>query len=234
MTRSIGAILFGLALLLYAELTMAGMDYPSGLSEESAIAVDNAAGEVRLLAVLQPKAFGKGWFTQLPGHHAVTWKGGKKGGEALLSTFASDSAVYDALIGLGAVPGDNLSQAVWEERKNPRSKAPDSIVEGTPMDVLVWWQGLNTPIPLSSLMLDPGGKGVDLRFGGHMALVPLWRSGCIVCMQSCPGGRISNRAYSIRDYVEGRATFTVNDSVVPEGDRRAVVIIRVKDPVSSR
>ncbi|MEJ2716755.1 MAG: hypothetical protein P8182_06385, partial [Deltaproteobacteria bacterium] len=85
------------------------------------------------------------------------------------------------------------------------------------------------PLPLEKLVKDPGGKGVDLRFGGQKALIPVWKSGCIVCLQSCPGGKISNHAYTIRDYVEGRATFTVDESRVPKGKRKAVVIIRLRD-----
>jgi hypothetical protein len=203
-------------------------DYFKGLSEESPMVVEKDAGEIRLLATLQPAAFGKGWLTQLPGHHAVTWKGGKKAHEALLVTFTSDAKLFEAMVSIGAKPGNNLSQDVWDERKNRNSKAPDTRVEGSPVDVLVWWEGLSAALPLAKLVNDPGGHGVDLRFGGHKDLIPVWKSGCIVCLQSCPGAKISNHAYTIRDYVEGRATFTVNEAVVPEGKHPAVVILRLK------
>jgi hypothetical protein len=203
-------------------------DYFKGLSEKTPMIVDKHAGEIRLLATLQPKAFGKGWFKQLPGHHAVTWKGGKKADEALLATYASDSEVYDAMISIGAKPGNNLTQAVWDERNNENSKAPDTRVEGSPVDALVWWEGLPEPLPFAKLLKDPGVKGVDLRFGGNKALIPIWKSGCVVCLQSCPGAKISNHQYTIRDYVQGRATFTVDSSVVPRGTWKAVVFIRMR------
>ncbi len=205
-------------------------DYFEGLSEEHPMVVEKEAGQIRLLAVLQPAAFGNGWFTRLPGHHAVTWKGGKKADEALLVAFTSDANLFDAMISIGAKPGNNLSQAVWDERKNRNSKAPETRVEGSPVDVRVWWDGLSEPLPLEKLLKDPGGKGVDLRFGGQKDLIPVWKSGCIVCLQSCPGAKISNHAYTIRDYVDGRATFTVNESIVPAGKRRAVVILRLRKP----
>ncbi|MFH1115183.1 MAG: YdjY domain-containing protein [Pseudomonadota bacterium] len=204
-------------------------DSMHGLSGKTPMIVDRQAGESRLLATLQPKAFGPGWLKQLPGHHAVTWSGGRKSHEALLSTYSSDTAVYDALISLGAKPGDDLTQEVWDERNNPQSSAPDRRVEGDPVAALVWWQGLKEPMPLSALLHNPTGKRIDLRFGGHKSLIPVWKCGCIVCMQSCPGAKVSNRSSTIRDYVDGKALFTVNEAVVPKGERKAVVILRLTD-----
>ncbi len=225
-----GIILIGLVALACVQTLAIGAstDYFDGLTEEHPMVIEKRTGQICLLAILQPAAFGSGWFTQLPGHHAVTWKGGKKADEALLATFTSDAKLFDAMVSLGAKPGNNLTQAVWDERNNRDSTAAETRVEGSPVDVRVWWEGLPEPLPLEKLLKDPGGKGVDLRFGGQKALIPVWRSGCIVCLQSCPGAKISNHAYTIRDYVEGRATFTVNEAVVPSGKRRAVVMIRLK------
>lgn len=220
----------GIVALLVANATFSlAFDYMKGLSEKSPMIVDREAREIRLLATLEPKAFGKGWFKQLPGHHAVTWRGGRKSHEALLVTFTSDTEVHDALISLGARPGNNLTQEVWDERKNRRSRAPETRVEGDPVAAFVWWEGLKDPLPLSALLHNPTGKEIDLRFGGQKSLIPVWKSGCIVCMQSCPGGKISNHSCTIRDYVDGKATFEVNEAVVPQGKRRAVVILRLTD-----
>jgi len=200
----------------------------AGLSDTVPMVVDKTSREIRVLADLQPAAFAPGWFKQLPGHHAVTWKGGKKASEALLSAYVDDSAFYDAMISLGAKPGNNLPQAVWDERNDPNSALPATRVEGSRVEVSVWWEGLPKPVALHELVRDPSGKGVDLRFGGQKDLIPVWRSGCIVCLQSCPGAKISNHAYTIRDYVEGKAAFTASPAVVPDGVRKAVVIFRLK------
>ena len=227
---SVAALACLMFTILFAEgARSAPEDYLAGLTEKHPMIVLQRAKEIRLLAHLQPSAFGEGWFKQLPGHHAVTWKGGKKAGEALLTTYTSDADLYDAMVALGAKPGNNLTQATWDERDDARSSAPRARVEGTRVSVLVWWEGLNKPLALEKLLIDPNGKGIDLRFGGQKALIPVWRSGCIVCLQSCPGAKISNRSYTIRDYVEGKATFRVNPSVVPRGERVAVVIIRLKE-----
>ncbi|MFC1834993.1 YdjY domain-containing protein [Thermodesulfobacteriota bacterium] len=199
-----------------------------GLDKANPIIVDKAKGEIRALAVLQPGAFSGGWLKRRPGHHAVVWQGGKSAGEALLTTFASDSELYTAMIAIGAKPGNNLTQAVWDDRNDDNSKAPETRVEGSPVDALVWWDGLEKPLPLKELLIDPDGKGVDLRFGGQKALIPVWRSGCVICLYSCPGGKISNHLYTIRDYVDGKKAFAVNKALVPDGKREAVVIFRLR------
>jgi hypothetical protein len=202
-------------------------DPMEGLDVRHPMKVDKSTGEIRILAELQPKAFSGGWFKRTPGHHAVTWKGGKQGGHALLAAYVDDSSFYDAMVSIGAIPGNNLTRETWEERTNKADKAADKRVEGSPVEAFVWWPGLKTPLPLAALFNAPSGKGIDLRFGGHKSLIPVWRSGCIICLQSCPGGKISNHSYTMRDYAEKRATFTINAKNLPKSPRKAVVIIRL-------
>jgi hypothetical protein len=190
--------------------------------------VDLGAREIRLLAILQPKAFGPGWFKQLPGHHAVTWKEGRKGDEALLATFTSDTEVYDALVSLGAKPGNNLTQVVWDERNNPKSSAPSTRVEGDPVVALVWWKGLKEPLPLSALLNNPTGKKIDLRFEGKSLSYP---SGNQVASSACKVARAERSAITTPQsrLCGWKATFTVNKAVVPSRERRAVVILKPVD-----
>jgi hypothetical protein len=231
--RAIYGMVTGLALVLAmaavgASPADADMQNPYGLTESKPLQSDAKAGEVRLLAELQPDAFAGGLWKSTPRYHGVVWRKGGAAKEALLTAYADDASVYDALVSLGAVPGNNLTMAAWNDRKDPASKAPDVRVEGTPVEVLVWWKGLASPLPLSALLTDSAGRGIDMRFGGNKALIPEWHSGCIACLYSCPGGKVSNHAYTIRDYVKGTTQFSVNRSVVPEGTRPAVVILKKK------
>jgi len=199
---------------------------PFGLNEKHPLQADSKAGELRLLAELQPAAFSGGWLKSTPNYHAVVWKGGGAAGEALLASYADDASFYDAMVSIGAVPGNNLTMAAWNDRKDPNSAAPDTRVEGTLVDVSVWWDGLSSPVPLTGLLTDSAGKGIDMRFGGNKALIPEWHSGCIACLYSCPGGKVSNHAYTIRDYVKGTTKFSVNLNAVPKDNRQAVVVFR--------
>lgn len=199
----------------------------AALSEEHPMQIDTSAGEIRLVADLHPDAF-SGWLKFTSNYHALVWRKGRAAGSSLLSAYVDDRKVLHALEALGAQPGNNLTLAAWDERKNPNRPEPDQRIEGSPVDMLVWWQGLEAPLPIDSLLHDPGGRGIDLRFGGNERFIPKWKSGCIVCLYSCPGSKIGNHAYSVRDYVEGATHFEVNKRVAPEHKTRAVVIFRVK------
>ena len=199
---------------------------PFVLDRSRPLQIDTSGGEVRILAELQPEKFSGGWLASTPNYHAVVWKDGGAASEAFLTSPVSDTDLYDAMLAIGAVPGNNLTMAAWKDRKDPASTAPDQRVEGTPVQVLVWWEGLAAPLPLKDLLLDSGGRGIDMRFGGNKALIPEWHSGCIACLYSCPGGKVSNHAYTIRDYVSGTTKFDVNWSNVPKGTRQALVIFR--------
>lgn len=224
-TTVISTLLVTLLMGFQPDVSFQEIRFP-GLDPDRPLRIDREKSEVRILCELQPDRFSGGWIKSTPGYHAVVWKRGGAASEALLASYADDASLYNALVGIGAVPGNNLTMAAWNERKNPRSTAPDMRVEGTPVEVLVLWEGLPSPIPLRELLLDSGGRGIDMRFGGNKALIPEWHSGCIACLYSCPGGKVSNHAYTIRDYVKGATTFSVNWSRVPKGTRRAVVIFR--------
>src|SRR6266508_3582174 len=82
--------------------------------------------EVEFTAVVNSRAFDSGW--AMPGYHAIVWKGGRMAHAALLQTDVSDAQILDALAKLGAIPGNNLPMEVWEERKNPKDPAADTVI----------------------------------------------------------------------------------------------------------
>ncbi|HVT01760.1 MAG TPA: YdjY domain-containing protein [Thermoanaerobaculia bacterium] len=189
------------------------------------IEVDRGRKEVRVRAVAHPSHLSR-FFVQ-PGHHAVVWEKGRAHYGALFESHASDHDVRAALLALGARPGENLTEATWNERKSSRSPEPDKRVEGTPVDVLVEWAGSGGAVPLSQLILE-GGKpaAFDFRFGGNERFQKDFKSGCIVCDYSCPGGAIGNHNRTIRDEEKLGVLFTVNDRRVPKDGTEVTVIFR--------
>lgn len=191
----------------------------------SPIEVDRARREVRVGAVAHPSHLSR-FFVQ-PGHHAVVWEKGRAHYGALFESHASDHDVRAALVTLGAKPGENLTEATWNERKNGRNPEPDKRVEGTPVDVLVEWPGSGGAVPLSQMILE-GGKpaSFDFRFGGNERFQKDFKSGCIVCDYSCPGGAIGNHNRTIREEEKLGVIFTVNDRRVPKDGTEVTVIFR--------
>lgn len=189
---------------------------------------DRARREVRFTAVVQPGAMARPFGVQ--GHHAIVWKGGKAKTWALFVSDESDHDVRIALMRIGAKPGENLTPESWNERENPKSAEPDKRVEGTPLEVLVEWRGSKGRIPLARLIAEEGRTlpMLDLRFGGNEAFQKEFRSGCIVCLYSCPGGAVGNHAHPIRDYVRDGVVYSSLPKSLPPAGTRVTIIMKVR------
>lgn len=166
----------------------------------------------------------------MPGYHAVVWKGGRMAHFALLQADVTDRQVINALEGLGAKPGNNLSMEAWTERKNPKNPAPDTVIRGSPVEVLVRLPGRSATMPLSAILLDSGGRGIEMRYGGNEENIPKWKSGCIVCLYSCPGSKVGNARYTERDYANGVTRFRVKPGLLPEDGTAVRVVLRLIRP----
>lgn len=66
-----------------------------------------------------------------------------------------------------------------------------------------------------------------MRFGGNRRNIPEWESGCIVCLYSCPGSKVGNARYTVRDYEDGVTRFRVRAGALPRDDTRVGVILRL-------
>jgi hypothetical protein len=181
--------------------------------------------EIEFSATVHTKAFNDGW--HMPGYHAVVWKGGQAAHAALLEADVSDTELLDALEGLGARPGNNLPMEAWEERRNPKNPAPDTVIAGAAVEVFLRLPGRAELVPLASVLEDSAGRGVEFKFGGNRANIPKWKSGCLVCLYSCPGSKVGNARYTVRDYANGVTRFRVRKGALPEEGTRVGVVFRL-------
>jgi hypothetical protein len=186
--------------------------------------VEVVDGALEIPATVHPRAFEKS-FMGMPGYHLIVWDSGSAGHHSLFKTPVSDVALLDALESLGAEPGDALDLATWDERDDPDSPAPDRVIEGPPVEISVRLASGRT-LALDDFLEDPGGRGFDMRFGGHRANIPKWKSGCIACLYSCPGSKVGNATYTVRDYVSGATEFRVEGGVLPEEGSRVTLVLR--------
>jgi hypothetical protein len=163
----------------------------------------------------------------MAGYHAIVWKGGRAAHAALLETEVPDRDIAAALEAIGARPGDNLPMESWEKRRDPKSPAPDIVIAGSPVEVLLRLPGRERLVPLAEIFEDPAGRGVALRFGGNAANIPKFKSGCIVCLYSCPGSKVGNARYTVRDYVKGVTRFRARPGALPPDGTRVGVVLRL-------
>lgn len=165
----------------------------------------------------------------MPGYHLIVWRDGKAAPAALFRAAVTDVQALDALERLGARPGNALGMATWDERKDPSSKAPDQVIAGPPVEILIKVPGRPAPLTLDQILEDPGGRGFDMRFGGHRANIPKWKSGCVVCLYSCPGSKVGNARYTVRDWVKGTTRFRVKpEAPLPADGEKVGIVFRLR------
>ena len=167
-------------------------------------------------------------------YHFLVWDEGRAADASLFRSLVSDEAVLDALESLGAEPGDALTIDTWDERRDPTSNAPDRVIEGPRVEVRIALPGQSEALPLEEILEDPGGLGFDMRFGGHRHNISEWHSGCVICLYSCPGSKVGNARYTVRDFVEGATRFSVREAVLPEDGTEVTIWLRLVDRRTDR
>jgi hypothetical protein len=186
--------------------------------------------EIEFPATVSRKAFERELLgLGMPGYHLIVWKEGGAAAASLFRAEVTDVQVLDALEKLGARPGNKLGMGVWDDRKDKSSKEPDEVIAGPPVDVLIRVPGRPALLTLDQILDDPGGKGFDMRFGGHRANIPKWKSGCIVCLYSCPGSKVGNARYTVRDWEQGTTKFRVKKGApLPADGGRVGIVFRLR------
>lgn len=164
------------------------------------------------------------------GHHAVTYQGGSQAHKALIEVETPDREVAAFLAEQGASSGGGIPADAWLRLSHPGASEPDLRAEGSPVVVEVRAPG-GPWFPLHALLADKGGRDLDLRFVDNRRWIETFGSGCVVCLSSCPGSKIANRAYTIRENQAGAMEFLPQPSPFSDGD---VVEVRVRRKFSSQ
>jgi hypothetical protein len=186
--------------------------------------------EIEFAATVHARAFDAGWM--MPGYHAVVSKSGRMSHAALLRAEPTDTEILDALESLAGPARGNLPMDTWEKRKDPRNPEPDRFVEGPAVEILLRLPGKAELTPLAAVLQDPGGRGLDLRLAGNRANISKWMSGCVVCLYSCPGGKIGNARYTVRDWSRKVTRFLARPGALPADGTRVGVVVRLRTVVS--
>ncbi|MFZ5426954.1 MAG: YdjY domain-containing protein [Thermodesulfobacteriota bacterium] len=179
------------------------------LSPASPLSVDMGAGTVSFLAEVNPAMAGETL------QHFAVFRDGGYADKALFKGHASPKMLYDALVLLGFRPGDNVTMKNWGYTR----------VEGEPLRVSVTFAGSAKTLDISDLVRDPGGRALDMRFGGNLkTAVGADSSGCLICLFSCPMGTVSNRdAFFKETGWWGKVKYRAQG--LPQGERTAVITI---------
>lgn len=153
-------------------------------------------------------------------HWGVVFKDGKFQDRAILRSFANHLAFHDALVKIGAKPGNNLNKETIGKH-----------VEGDELDVAATWPGLGKELKLGDIFEDTGKKGFSIRFGGNRTASETMNTGCITCLESCWIAVSSNKAYpqtgSLKRFVSPNSRFK-GAAILPGDGKPVILIYRLK------
>jgi hypothetical protein len=154
-------------------------DPPSLPTKTHPLQIDVKNRQVRIYTEINVK----NW-EQLNPHWGVVFQGGHLSHKAILTAYCTPEEFYAALLQIGARPKNNLT--------------PDlsgAVVQGDDLTVSVFQPDQNKSLSLADVLFDQSGKGFHIRFGGNLERAAEEKTGCIMCLESCPIGITSNAAY---------------------------------------
>jgi ferredoxin len=176
-------------------------DEIAGVSLENPIKVDKEAGTVTVLTQVNGKYFTEGT------RHASVFKDGSNGAKSVFTAYGNHEDFYNALIEIGAKPGDNMTP----------DNASTTKVEGTALDLKVTWNGAEKEYDVNEVIKDSNGNKIAFKFGGNSERSKAKNTGCLSCLDSCPVGIISNSTYANGAVEKTKEVkFTANHDVLPE------------------
>ncbi|MGX7108091.1 YdjY domain-containing protein [Facklamia miroungae] len=190
-------VIFSLTVPTFAE-TEKAVELPT---EENPMVVDKEAGTISIYAYVNGK------YLETSTRHAVVFDDGNFGGKSVYGTKANQNDFYEALLEIGARPGNNMTV----------ENAEETHVEGDLMDIKVFWEGADKEYDLGETIVDSNGKEFEFHFGGNKGRAHEKHTGCITCLDSCPVGLISNSTYTYGAVEKrGEVEFFGNPKILPE------------------
>lgn len=151
-------------------------------------------------------------------HWGIVYKHGRLGNKGIFKSYCSPEDFYDALIKIGAKPGNNLND-----------KSLGRFVEGDELKVTAIIKGDSKEYTLEEIIEDKSGKGFNIKFGGNINFANKENTGCITCLESCWVAITSNSNYpmisSWKRFFSPNSYFKGNSKVLPLKDEHPVILI---------
>ena len=204
--------------LLGGSTSLARASQPATM--ETPLVISPESKQVTLYGVIYPGRFNRAAGDEAH-YHLLTWKGGHSK-NALIETPVDDLAFHDALIKIGGQPGNTLSMKAWTQRTDPDNPASQQKAKGSRFAAFLSWQNGPKRLPIHHVFRSSasGPQSPAWRFEGnrdrwfnHMPFA--LRPGCLVCLYSCPSGKLSNGRLSIADYMTRPGRFQIDAERLP-------------------
>jgi hypothetical protein len=153
-------------------------------------------------------------------HWGVVFKDGRFQDRAILQAYANQLDFHDALVKIGARPGNNLNK-----------ETVGSFVEGDTLDVRATQPGLGKELSLNDIFFDEKGKPFQIKFGGNRKASEEQKTGCITCLESCWISISSNAQYpqtgAIKRFISPNSRFKGKAETLPSEGKPVILIYSV-------
>lgn len=204
-----------LALIFAVSISGCGTQSKPDLTS-NALVVNKDKKEIIMKAEVNGK-----YFTEAT-RHGVVFKDGSNGEKSVLRGLSSETEFYDALVNIGATPGNNVTMDNMKADKTNGVAA-----QGSKLNVFVTWEGLNKEIPFADIIKASEERPMDIRFGGNLEGAKQYKTGCVLCLDSCAVGITSDAAYPTGSTQNKVVSFVGDQSVLPQDGTRVSVIFRL-------
>lgn len=185
----------------------------NGVTEENPLKVDKDARSVTIYTKYNGK------FETEATRHLVICKDGKLSDKSIFSSYVSPTDFYNALVEVGAEPGNNMTA----------DNASTTKSEGSKLEVSLCWAGHEGSVGIDDVVKDSNGKAIDMRFSGNIDPSKEFNTGCISCLDSCFVGITSNGEYPLGAIEETKeVSFSVDADKAPEDGTPVAITYTVK------
>ncbi|MDR1740645.1 MAG: YdjY domain-containing protein [Synergistaceae bacterium] len=207
------AFFIALAVLLFS-----GAAFSADTDIPLPVVVDKEGKSVTVPAEVNAKYFAA------PTRHGVVYLRGSNGEKAVLRGLADEKKFHAALLEIGAKPGDNVTL------KDMNAGPNDGVrVEGSKLNVFITWDGLGKEIPFDDVINATEERPSDYRFGGNLPAAEKAFTGCILCLDSCAVGIVSNASYPTGTTQNNVVEFFGDESVLPPDGTMVSVVFRLAE-----
>lgn len=163
------------------------------------------------------------YFTQ-PTRHLCVYKNGSNGDKAILRGEASEITFYNDLKKIGAKPGNNLKPADMKAAKGQGKR-----VLGSKLNVYIKWKG-HKAVPAQKCIKASKNYKTDFRFGGNLGRAKTMNTGCVVCLDSCATGIVSDHAWPTGSTEPNHVVnFRGNSKVLPKDGTHVTMIVKLAE-----
>lgn len=175
--------------------------------------------------IIMPAEVNGKYFTEST-RHGVVYKTGSNGEKSVLRGLSDEKEFYEALLSIGAIPGNNVTMA---DMNNTTGSAQGVSAQGSKLNVFVTWEGATGEIPFGDIIKASDERPMDIRFGGNLQNAKDKNTGCVLCLDSCAVGITSDAAYPTGTSQNDEVQFYGDSTVLPPDGTRVSVIFRLAE-----